>query len=70
MCSLTIRSCPSTTTIDPEVDRSRLLRKLFSLLDGIGEPLLGAEREAHAIGDLLVLIPPLCWTPPTPDSVA
>jgi hypothetical protein len=40
-----------------------------SLSNGVGDSLLGGEREALAVGDLRVLVPPLPRVPPTPDSV-
>jgi hypothetical protein len=39
------------------------------LADGVGLSLLAVEREAFAVGDFRVLIPPAPWIPPTPDSV-
>ena len=53
-----------------EVNSVRRLRDQTFLSDCPGESLLGIEREALAVGDLRVLIPPLRRAPPASDPIA
>jgi hypothetical protein len=49
---------------------AQCVRRVLLALRGsaFDEPLLGVV-EALAVGDLGMLVPPLSWIPPAPDSV-